>query len=78
MLVVSKNDSVGMPYSGEPISSVVKYGASPPPGKPAISMFAPVWPPVDSGHMPGEIFSRSAVLLGFARRISSSLAVTML
>jgi hypothetical protein len=31
-----------MPYSGEPISCVVKYGASPPPGKPAISMFAPV------------------------------------
>ena len=42
MLVVSKNDSVGMPYNGEPISSVVKYGASPPPGKPAISMLAPV------------------------------------
>jgi len=28
--------------NGEPISCVVKYGASPPPGKPAISMFAPV------------------------------------
>ena len=42
MLVVSKNDSVGMPYNGEPIICVVKYGASPPPGKPAISMFAPV------------------------------------
>jgi hypothetical protein len=42
MLVVSKNDIDGMPYNGEPISSVVKYGASPPPGKPAISMFAPV------------------------------------
>ena len=78
MLVVSKNDSVGMPYNGEPISCVVKYGASPPPGKPANSMFAPVWPPVDSGHMPGEIFSRSAVLFGFELRISSSFAVTML
>jgi hypothetical protein len=78
MLVVSKNDSVGMPYSGEPIISVVKYGASPPPGKPAISMFAPVCPPVDSGQRPGEIFSRSAVLFGFDCRICSSLAVTML
>ncbi len=76
--VVSKNDSVGMPYSGEPISSVEKYGASPPPGKPAISMLAPVWPPLLSGHMPGEILSRSAVLLGLACLICSALAVTML
>ena len=78
MLVVSKNDNVGMPYNGDPISMVVKYGASPPPGKPAISILAPVCPPVDSGHNPGEILSRSAVLFGFDCRICSSLAVTML
>jgi hypothetical protein len=75
-VVCSKNDSVGMPYTGEPFNCTVKYGASPPPGKPAISMFAPVWPPVDSGQIPGDIFSRSAVLFGFARLICSRFAVT--
>jgi hypothetical protein len=40
-------------------------------------MFAPVWPPVDSGQMPGEILSKSAVLFGFACRIASASAVTM-
>ena len=75
--VCSKNDSVGMPYSGEPISCTVLKGASPPPGKPAISMLAPVWPPVDSGHRPGAIFSRSAVLLGLAILICSAVAVVI-
>jgi len=66
-----------MPYSGEPISCTVLNGASPPPGKPAISILAPVWPPVDSGQSPGEIFSRSAVLFGLACRICSALAVVI-
>ena len=43
------NDSVDMGYSGEPFISNVAYGASPPPGKPATSIFAPVSPPEDSG-----------------------------
>ena len=75
IVVCSKNDRVGMPYSGEPIIWTVKNGASPPPGKPAISMLAPVWPPVDSGHRPGAIFSRSAVLFGLACLICSASAV---
>jgi hypothetical protein len=41
-------------------------------------MLAPVWPPVDSGQMPGEIFRRSATLSGLAWRISSRFADTML
>src|SRR2546430_12213969 len=40
---------------------LVKYGASPPPGMPAISMLAPVWPPDDSGQIPGDTLRMSAV-----------------
>jgi hypothetical protein len=32
-------------------------------------MFAPVWPPEDSGYTPGEAFNRSAALLGLASLI---------
>ena len=62
---------------GDPIICRVKYGASPPLGKPATSMLAPVWPPVDSGQIPGDIRNRSAVLFGFASLICSASAATI-
>ena len=38
----SMKEREGMPYSGVPLIMLVKNGASPPPGIPAISMLAPV------------------------------------
>ncbi len=63
-------DSDGVPYSGIPSIMLVKNGASPPLGKPATSMFAPVCPPVDSGQMPGESFRMSAELIGLVSWMS--------